>query len=123
MGNTPLPGLEPEAVSFTPELVKTVLQAEIEANDDIKDMIRDTMDGVETVIRQANEFVVGLQGYSYLWLDERKAYLDNFLTYSRQLTAEEAELVAMQDPLAPQPSPPRMEHFREQVGAHSRELL
>ncbi|XP_052121253.1 dynein beta chain, ciliary-like isoform X2 [Frankliniella occidentalis] len=90
-------------------------EAEIIANEDIKDMIKDTMDGVEAVIREANEFVVGLRGYSYLWLDERRTYLENFLTYSRQLTNEELEYIAIQDPLAPQPSPPRMDHFREQI--------
>lgn len=78
-------------------------------------MTKDMMDGVETVISQANEFVLGLQGYSYLWLDERKAYLDSFLTYSRQLTNEEHDLLAAMDPLAPAPSPPKMDHFREQV--------
>ncbi|XP_034234645.1 dynein beta chain, ciliary [Thrips palmi] len=90
-------------------------EAEICDSDDIKEMTKDMMDGVETVISQANDFVLGLQGYSYLWLDERKAYLDNFLTYSRQLTSEEHDLLALMDPLAPTPSPPKMDHFREQI--------
>jgi hypothetical protein len=41
--------------------------------------------------------------------------MQQFLTYGRQLTADELELVALDDDMAPKPNPPNMELFREQV--------
>jgi len=43
--------------------------------------------------------------------------MQQFLTYGRQLTADELELVAIGDDGAPKPSPPSMELFREQVSS------
>jgi dynein heavy chain len=67
------------------------------------------------VIFQANEFSQGFETYSYLWLDDRECYMQQFLAYGRQLTADELELVAIGDEMAPKPSLPNMELFREQV--------
>lgn len=64
---------------------------------------------------QANEFSHSFETYSYLWLDDRECYMQQFLTYGRQLTADELELVALDDGTAPKPNPPNMELFREQV--------
>jgi hypothetical protein len=64
---------------------------------------------------QANEFSRSFQTYSYLWLDDRESCMQQFLTYGRQLTAEELELISIDDDMAPKPSPPTMELFREQV--------
>lgn len=64
---------------------------------------------------QANEFSRGFETYSYLWLDDRESYMCQFLTYGRQLTADEVQLVALEDDLAPERNPPNMELFREQV--------
>lgn len=41
--------------------------------------------------------------------------MQQFLEYSRQLTMEEMEMVAVQDPKGPTRSPPKMEQFREQI--------
>lgn len=64
---------------------------------------------------QANEFSHSFETYSYLWLDDRECCMQQFLTYGRQLTADEIELVALDDDMAPKPNPPNMELFREQV--------
>lgn len=64
---------------------------------------------------QANEFSHSFETYSYLWLDDRECYMQQFLTYGRQLTTDELELVALNDDMVPKPNPPNMEHFREQV--------
>jgi len=66
---------------------------------------------------QAKEFSHGFETYSYLWLDDREFYMQQFLTYGRQLTADELELVAIGDDGAPNPNPPSMELFREQVSS------
>jgi dynein heavy chain len=67
------------------------------------------------VLLQANEFSHGFETYSYLWLDDREFCMQQFLTYGRQLTTDELDLIALGDEMAPKPSPPNMELFREQV--------
>ncbi len=42
-------------------------------------------------------------------------YMQQFLNYGRQLTTEEFELILLEDPSAPHPTPPVIEQFREQV--------
>ena len=64
---------------------------------------------------QANEFSQGFESYAYLWLDDREAYMQQFLTYGRQLTPEEQELLALEDNTAPKPCAPTKDLFREQV--------
>lgn len=88
---------------------------EIENNQDIIDIRADILNSIDKVIEEAYEFCDHFQSYSYLWLDDREQYLDNFLTYSRQLTSEELEWLAINDPLAPKPCQPKMEQFREQI--------
>ncbi|KAJ8921302.1 hypothetical protein NQ315_013776 [Exocentrus adspersus] len=88
---------------------------EIEANQDIIDIKTDILLNVDLVIEEAYEFCDGFQGYSYLWLDDRTQYLEQFLKYSRPLTNEEMELVMVNDLAAPQCTPPKMEQFREQI--------
>lgn len=41
--------------------------------------------------------------------------MQQFLEYSRQLSVEEMDMVAVQDPKGPTKSPPKMEQFREQI--------
>lgn len=104
--------------SIVPRLSKTAeksYEEEIEENVDIEEMKSDILQHVEKVVHDAYQFCDGFQNYSYLWLDDKDEYLNQFLTYSRQLTSEELELVQLKDPDAPKPSPPRMEAFREQI--------
>lgn len=88
---------------------------EIESNSDIIEIKADILNNIDKVIEEAYEFCDHFQNYEYLWLDDREQYLSNFLTYSRQLTNEEFEWLAINDPLAPKPCPPKMEQFREQI--------
>lgn len=88
---------------------------EIESNQDIIDIKADILNNIDKVIEEAYEFCDHFQNYSYLWLDDREQYLDNFLTYSRQLSNEELEWLAINDPLAPKACQPKMEQFREQI--------
>lgn len=88
---------------------------EIETNQDIIDIRADILNSIDKVIEETYEFCDNFQSYSYLWLDDRENYLNDFLTYSRQLGNEELEWLAINDPLAPKPCPPKMEQFREQI--------
>lgn len=55
------------------------------------------------------------ESYSYLWLDDREMYMQQFLTYGRQLTGEEFDLILLDDASAPQPTAPEIDQFKEQV--------
>lgn len=104
--------------SIVPRLSKTstlTYEEEIEQHPDIIEMKQDVFSNVNRVVHEAYNFCDSFQNYSYLWLDDKGRYLHQFLTYSRQLTNEEYELVQLNDPDAPKPCPPKMEAFREQI--------
>ncbi|XP_021937393.1 dynein beta chain, ciliary isoform X2 [Zootermopsis nevadensis] len=90
-------------------------EADMENNEDIREMKQEVLGGVQSVMNEANEFSHGFETYSYLWLVDRESCMQQFLTYGHQLTAEELELIAIDDDTAPKPSPPNMELFREQI--------
>lgn len=58
---------------------------------------------------------VKFDNYSYLWLDDRSMYMDQFLNYGRQLSPEEMDLITMQDPMAPRHTPPALDLFEQQM--------
>lgn len=88
---------------------------EIQSHKDISEMKTEITCNVQKVMSDAMEFCDSFQTYSYFWLDNKDTYLKNFLLYSRQLTPDEMDLVYTKDSLAPKHSPPKMEHFREQI--------
>ncbi|XP_075210990.1 dynein heavy chain at 93AB [Lycorma delicatula] len=88
----------------------------IQDHEDIKDMRKDIIEGVEKSLNEANEFCGGFENYSYLWLDDRDLYMEQFLTYGRQLTIEELEAMAMGEVIEPpKPMSPSMANFKEQI--------
>nr|CAI5851783.1 unnamed protein product [Callosobruchus analis] len=88
---------------------------EVASHKDIVDIKDDILKSIDKVIEEAYQFSDNFDNYSYLWLDDRHEYLYQFLNYGRQLTFEELEYISLKDSLAPKPSPPRMEQFREQI--------
>ncbi|XP_054276549.1 dynein beta chain, ciliary [Macrosteles quadrilineatus] len=90
-------------------------QHDMENNIDISDMKKDIMESVKSVMEEANEFCSGFEVYSYLWLDDRMMYMQQFLMYGRQLNIEELELLAVGDACAPESTPPNMDKFKEQI--------
>ncbi|XP_061390860.1 dynein beta chain, ciliary isoform X1 [Musca vetustissima] len=87
----------------------------IKANQDIIDMRREILNGVDLVMEEAAMFCRQFERYSYLWLDDRHECMEYFLEYGRILDADEIELVMLNDAAAPKPSPPTIEAFREQI--------
>lgn len=90
-------------------------RAIIEAHADIIDMQQEILDGVNKVCQEAAEFCRGFERYSYLWLEDRLQCMELFLEYGRILDVDEVDMVAMKEPSAPQPCPPSIEAFREQI--------
>lgn len=81
------------------------------------EMKREIIEGVNTIMEEATEFASKFEAYSYLWLDDCQSYLAQFLTYGRQLTMEEMDLVAANDPAQPKLCAPKIDDFREQVNS------
>lgn len=86
---------------------------------DIVEMKEEILSGIERVIEDANEFCKTFENYAYLWLEERDAVMEVFLTYGRILTPEEVDRIGSEDKeisaTAPKPCPPKMDGFREQI--------
>ncbi|XP_019887304.2 dynein beta chain, ciliary [Ooceraea biroi] len=88
---------------------------ELACDADIKGMKDEILTSVATAVEEATDFCSNFEGYAYLWLDDRDVVMQQFLEYSRQLSMEEMDMVAAQDPKGPTKSPPKMEQFREQI--------
>lgn len=91
----------------------------IQNHEDIVDMKEEILSGIDKVIEDANEFCKTFENFAYLWLEERDAVMDVFLTYGRILTPEEVDRIGSEDKeisaTAPTPCPPQMDAFREQI--------
>ena len=79
---------------------------------DLSDMRQDLMERVNSVIHKANEFKDSFNKYAYLWVDDRKEFMRQFLLYNHVLTQEEIEANA--ETGVPE-SPPTLEQFKGQV--------
>ncbi|CAH0405196.1 unnamed protein product [Chilo suppressalis] len=86
-------------------------------SEDIIEMREEILKGIEKVIEDANEFCKTFENYAYLWLEERDAIMEIFLTYGRILQPEEIDRIGSEDNDLPAPvqCPPKMEAFREQI--------
>ncbi|KAK7573934.1 hypothetical protein V9T40_011125 [Parthenolecanium corni] len=87
----------------------------VEEHVDIISVKDDIWHCVDVVMSEAKEFSVKFETYSYLWLDDREMYMQQFLNYGRQLTAEEFDLILLEDASAPPLNPPTIEQFKEQI--------
>lgn len=64
---------------------------------------------------QAQEYSSSLERYSYLWVDDRRDFLRQFLLYGHVLTAEEIEAAGEE---GVKEMPPSLEQFKEQVDGY-----
>lgn len=79
---------------------------------DLADMRYLLMEQVQGVMATCYEFRNSLESYSYLYMDDRKEFMRQFLLYGHVLTSQEMEVCAEDG--VPE-SPPTLENFREQV--------
>ena len=49
------------------------------------------MERVNSIMSKANEFKDSFNKYAYLWVDDRKEFMRQFLLYNHVLTPEEIE--------------------------------
>jgi dynein heavy chain len=90
-------------------------QADLDGKSDISEMRTDLMERVNSIMAKANEFKDSFNKYAYLWVDDRKEFMRQFLLYNHVLTQEEIEAHA--DHGVPE-SPPTLEQFKEQVDTY-----
>lgn len=69
------------------------------------------------LISQALDYRNSFEGYSYLWVDDRQEFLDQFLLYGHVLTTEEIE--AAGDEGVPH-TPPNLDQYKEQVDTYEK---
>lgn len=86
-------------------------------SEDVIEMKNEIIAGIEKVIEDANDFCKTFENYSYLWLEERDAVMEIFLTYGRILSPDEVDKIGSEDKdvIPPTPCAPKMEGFREQI--------
>jgi dynein heavy chain, axonemal len=87
-------------------------QADLETKGDLTDMRQELMERTNSILTKANEFKDSFNKYSYLWVDDRKEFMRQFLLYNHVLTQDEID--AHQENGVPE-SPPTLEQFKQQV--------
>lgn len=78
----------------------------------LADMRNLLMDRVQSVIVACCEFRNSLEPYSYLYVDDRKEFMRQFLLYGHVLSSQEMEMYT--DNGIPE-NPPTLDNFRKQV--------
>uniref|UniRef100_A0A8C2C2Q0 AAA+ ATPase domain-containing protein n=1 Tax=Cyprinus carpio TaxID=7962 RepID=A0A8C2C2Q0_CYPCA len=91
------------------------LQADMEDMVDFAEWRHLLMERVRKVMGQCCEYRNSLERYAYLYVDDRKEFMRQFLLYSHVLTSEEIEAHAEHG--VPE-TPPTLECFRKQVDSY-----
>uniref|UniRef100_A0A4W3K7X4 Dynein axonemal heavy chain 17 n=1 Tax=Callorhinchus milii TaxID=7868 RepID=A0A4W3K7X4_CALMI len=92
-------------------------QIDLEEMADLSEMREDIMSQVISVMKMAADYESSFDSYSYLWVDDRSEFLDEFLMYGRVLTPEEIESYG--EGGVPQ-SPPTLEQFKNQIDLYEK---
>ena len=79
---------------------------------ELSEMRQELMDRVQTIMSKAQEYRNSFDNYAYLWVDDRKEFMRQFLLYNHVLTTEEIEAHAEDG--VPE-CPPTLDQFKEQV--------
>ena len=67
------------------------------------------------VMQKAEKLKNHHMDYAYIWTDSRTEYMHYFLTYSRQLTQDEVDLIEEEGEKAVKKQYPSLEQFKEQI--------
>ncbi|XP_063312141.1 dynein axonemal heavy chain 9 [Pelobates fuscus] len=92
-------------------------QADMEDMADLADMRNFLMECVQTMMTRCSEYRNSFDHYSYLYVDDRKEFMRQFLLYGHVLTAEEIEAHAEDG--VPE-TPPTLQQFREQIDSYEK---
>ncbi|ETE67846.1 Dynein heavy chain 9, axonemal, partial [Ophiophagus hannah] len=92
-------------------------QADMEEMADLADMRQSLMGRIQKMISACCNYCKSFDQYSYLYVDDRKEFLRQFLLYGHVLTAEEIEVHAEEG--VPE-TPPTLQQFREQIDSYEK---
>ena len=92
--------------------LKIVSQSDLEDMLELSEMRQELMDRVQTIMSKAQDYRNSFDNYAYLWVDDRKEFMRQFLLYNHVLTTEEIEAHAEEG--VPE-CPPTLDQFKEQV--------
>ncbi|XP_036939011.1 dynein heavy chain 17, axonemal-like isoform X1 [Acanthopagrus latus] len=87
------------------------LQESLQQSPDLIALEQEVMRHVVQVKEEAEHLRAGLDRYSYLWLNDRKEMMQEFLTYSRQLGADKLEA---------EEAPPTLKDFQREIESFHR---
>lgn len=82
---------------------------------ELSDMREEILSRVSTVVSQAVKYRDSYSTYSYLWVDDRQVFLEQFLLYGHVLTQEEIEQAGEEG--VPE-EPPTLAKFKSQVDSY-----
>ncbi|XP_068120654.1 dynein axonemal heavy chain 9 isoform X2 [Hyperolius riggenbachi] len=107
--------------SLMPRISKTCsfpnYQADMEDMADLADMRNFLMESVQNMMSICADYRNSFDHYAYLYVDDRKEFMRQFLLYSHVLTAEEIEAHAEDG--VPE-TPPTLDQFREQIDSYEK---
>jgi dynein heavy chain len=86
---------------------------DLELKTDLNEMKQELMERVNSILTKSNEYKDSFSKYAYLWVDDRKEFMRQFLLYNHVLTPEEIEAHAETGGVPE--SPPTLDQFKEQV--------
>lgn len=89
------------------------MQEEIEAIQDVNEMKEDIKERIAVVVNMAFEYSTRFEPFAYLWEDDKKEYLSQFLQYGHQLTQEELDAKAAGESIPD--APPTLDQFKQAV--------
>ncbi|XP_069786101.1 dynein axonemal heavy chain 17-like isoform X2 [Narcine bancroftii] len=106
-------------VGLVPRLAKHSFrkkyQIDLEEMTDLSDMREEVMSRMINIMKLAEEYKDSFDDYSYLWVDDRNEFLEEFLIYGRMLTQEEIESYG--EGGVP-PTPPTLQQFKDQIDSY-----
>ncbi len=77
---------------------------------DLNELKQEFLERVKLIASKANEYKESLDRYSYLWIEDRKESMRQFLLYNHILTQDEFnEIHTVVE------SPPTLDHFKQKV--------
>uniref|UniRef100_A0A670JPV6 Dynein axonemal heavy chain 9 n=1 Tax=Podarcis muralis TaxID=64176 RepID=A0A670JPV6_PODMU len=92
-------------------------QDDMEEMSELADMRHILMDRIRKMMSTCCDYRSSFDHYSYLYVDDRKEFMRQFLLYSHVLTAEEIEAHAEDG--VPE-SPPTLQQFKEQIDSYEK---
>ena len=97
---------------IAPHLKQENYKSDLENMSDLTEMKQDFMERVRSIIIKANEYKDSFDRFAYLWIEDRKEFMRQFLLYNHVLTQEEIEFYGQSS--VPE-SPPTLDQFKQQV--------